>query len=613
MSFANELYKVYELAKDNPSLKSVKPLLPISHSTANAQIEITLNENGDFVTASAVTKENAETIIPVTEDSGARSSGITPMPFADKLIYIAGDYSRFTDGKKSDNTKYFQAYVQQLEKWVNSPYSNAAVKAVYTFACKKELISDLINCGVLKANDTSGKLDASCKIQNIAAQDCFVRWIIQSNARVIQTWKDEHLYKSFIDYYNSLDKTVQLCYATGENNKVTYKNPSKIRNSRDKAKLISANDESGFTYRGRFSSKEETFSIGYEYSQKMHNALKWLATNQGESIGSFTLIAWNSALGFVPQLINDPFFSDTQQDYDSVPLYLAKVKKQMLGGKTEYLAGSKVMIMGLDAATTGRLSISFYTELSQSEFSANFEKWHTDTSWLCYNTKTKETSERSCALPRIAKNAFGTEQGNFIDCDSKITSQTILRLLPCVLYGKKIPQDIVKALYNKASQPLAYSKAYNHKDVLQTACAVIRKAQTDSGNTLYCKGEIKMAYDPNCTDKSYLFGCLLAIADYIETLSHDRNDDRATNARRLWNIYASRPYQTWKMIEDKLVPYLIKNPALKTKYEKNVNEIMDKFSPQDFASAGKLTPMYLIGYHHYSSKLWNSNKTTEEE
>ena len=65
MSWANELYKVYELAVGTEAAGGENPLLPVSHSTANAQIEITIDENGDLVSASAVSKENAVTIIPV--------------------------------------------------------------------------------------------------------------------------------------------------------------------------------------------------------------------------------------------------------------------------------------------------------------------------------------------------------------------------------------------------------------------------------------------------------------------------------------------------------------------------------------------------------------------
>lgn len=48
----------------------------------------------------------------------------------------------------------------------------------------------------------------------------------------------------------------------------TNKHPSKIRNTADKAKLISGNDESGFTYRGRFANKQQAVAVGYFTSQK---------------------------------------------------------------------------------------------------------------------------------------------------------------------------------------------------------------------------------------------------------------------------------------------------------------------------------------------------------
>ena len=56
---------------------------------------------------------------------------------------------------------------------------------------------------------------------------------------------------------------------------LSFLQPKKIRNEGDGAKLISSNDEKNFTFRGRFSDKSQAFSIGYEDSQKAHNALKW--------------------------------------------------------------------------------------------------------------------------------------------------------------------------------------------------------------------------------------------------------------------------------------------------------------------------------------------------
>lgn len=74
-------------------------MLPVAHSTANAQIELTIDLDGNFKSARTVDKSEAVTVILATENSATRSSGICAMPYADKLIYIAGDYSNYVEGK----------------------------------------------------------------------------------------------------------------------------------------------------------------------------------------------------------------------------------------------------------------------------------------------------------------------------------------------------------------------------------------------------------------------------------------------------------------------------------------------------------------------------------
>ena len=61
------------------------------------------------------------------------------------------------------------------------------------------------------------------------------------------------------------------------------------------AKLISANDTSNFTFRGRFTDDSQAATVSYEASQKAHNALQWLAAEQGvrEVFGGRTFLCWN--------------------------------------------------------------------------------------------------------------------------------------------------------------------------------------------------------------------------------------------------------------------------------------------------------------------------------
>ena len=64
--------------------------------------------------------------------------------------------------------------------------------------------------------------------------------------------------------------------------------------------MISSNDDDGFTFRGRFRNKEEAFAIGYEDSQKVHNALKWIIRKQGVYYDGMYLVTWESNLQPLP-------------------------------------------------------------------------------------------------------------------------------------------------------------------------------------------------------------------------------------------------------------------------------------------------------------------------
>ncbi len=612
MSWADELYRVYENNCNGGEL------LPVSHSTANAQIEITIDENGAFDSAKAIDKSDAVTVIPVTENSGSRSSGISPMPFADKLIYIAGDYKDYAVGKRSDNSEYFKAYISQLEQWKDSKFTHPAVKAVYNYVEKDCIIKDLVSCGVLKCDESTGKLTEDYKIAGIAQADSFVRFRVNYSdlEHENRTWKDKSLYDSFLQFNTSIMGNEQLCYATGKILPTTYKHPSKIRNSGDKAKLISANDESGFTYRGKFSNKEEAFAISYEFSQKMHNALKWLITKQGFSIDSLSVAVWASAMQPVPKIMSDlsacymDEFPDDEFVADTESKHAELVEKMIFGYQKEYTHNSKVMIMGVDAATTGRLSVSMYSEMESSDFFNNIKSWHENTAWRRFDGKNNRSVFNDFSIYEIAGCAFGTEQGDRIECKKELLRETVVRLIPCVTEGRSFPVDIVRALCRKASNPLAYEKSYNHRIVLETACGMIRKYNSENG------GITTMSYDPNETDRSYLYGCLLAIADAAENSAYEKEDKgkRLTNAKRYWNSFSNHPCRTWKVIEERLLPYMNKLAgAKKVYYDRLKQDIMGKMSLETFNDDSPLEPAYLLGYSHFTAEIYKSTTNENEE
>lgn len=646
MGWANELYNVYDVALKLPKEEN-RTLLPVSHSTANAQIEVSIDENGNFTGGSVVfdnrkksgkddqttpfseNEEGPVTVIPVTEDSGARSSGITPHPLADKLIYTAGDYCDYCDGKKDDGDKY-QAYIKQLADWSNSEFSHPSVKAVYKYLSKGTLIEDLVKAGVLKTD--GGKKLTNDKIEKIEQKDCFVRFSVNGNSMERRTWLDKTLYGSFNKYLVSKQTDKGFCYATGEQTAITYKHPSKILNAGDKGKLFSANDETGFTYKGRFFGKEQVFAIGYEFSQKMHNSLKWLIESRGVYVGGMQIVAWNDTLSDVPnvcagsdELIEDDydcgFFggNDDKTDFEGGVVgseimfanYKNALKKAVFGEKSIPDYKQKIMVMILDEATTGRVSVSMYKELMQSDFYGYIEEWHEDTAWERFNPVKKRSFVGSYSLPTLADLAFGTEQNGIVKIPDNLKKETVVRLIPCVIEGRKLPKDILRNLVNRASRPLSYSSKGNWRKVLGAACGMIRKTKIEKGENC------TMALNENCNNRDYLYGRLLAVAEVAERSTYNNAEDRPTNAERYFEKFSNSPAATWAVISNRLSPYFDKmSPSAKKYYKTIIDEIMDKFASIDeFNDNTKLKPEYLLAYSCQRKKLYtkNYNKNNNEE
>ena len=104
-----------------------------------------------------------------------------------------------------------------------------------------------------------------------------LRFIVEDeDGHFHKLWMEADLIKSFSAYYEPMIEQKGLCYISGEHTSLSTKHPNKIRNVADKAKLISSNDTTNFTYLGLLTDSAQCAGIGYEASQKIHNALKWL-------------------------------------------------------------------------------------------------------------------------------------------------------------------------------------------------------------------------------------------------------------------------------------------------------------------------------------------------
>lgn len=120
-----------------------------------------------------------------------------------------------------------------------------------------------------------------------------------------------------------------------------------------------------------------------------------------------------------------------------------------------------------------------------------------------------------------------------------------------------------------------------------------------------------MALDQNSTNRSYLFGRLLAVAEMVESRAYGKDEGRETNALRLQKAFALRPLSGWRMLEEKLEPYYKRlDPGLRQYYRGLEQEIVGKLSAADGDLNKKLDDVYLLGYYH--QRAYRKEKPAEQ-
>lgn len=600
MSWMTKALETYEM---NSALAGVirdgaVPLVPVAHQMFKVQLEITINRDGEFKHAQEIANE--KTIIPVTESSGGRANGIAPHALNDSLGYIAGDFRQYSDNV---NEKKYDAYIKQLESWQQSAFTTMKVEAIYKYVKKKHVIADLVACGILKLDD-HGKLIKG-KIGGMEYEKVMVRFrVLDFNSDVEATWEDTEQMKLYAEYYCSMQEGKKdICYLTGREEVISMNHPKGVLASDFGAKLISTNDNTNFTFRGRFTDASQACVISYEASQKAHAALAWLSQMQGVSIGNKdkrTYICW-SPTGRKVEAFRNCYLQPEEDDVG--PKTLPEYKTNLLKafeGYTEALirADEKdkgIMIIGLDAATTGRLSVTYYNELQTSDFLDSMKKWQENYNW--YFPKKGGSGIKSISALQIVKCAYGTERTNLLEVDDRVLKQQMERLLPCLLQGADLPWDMVNSLVCRASEPMKYS-SWNRENILSTACGVIAGARRKA-----LKGENCMELDRTCTDRNYLFGRLLAVCERVEEVALYRKgaEDRVTNALKLQTVYVNHPAATWMILENQLNPYFKMLGRERTDYYKQIiSEIVDLMPEM---SNQTLNEQYLPGYYLQRAEL----------
>ncbi len=500
-------------------------LAPIAHTVTSAALEITLDADGNFCGAAAVDKKEPKILIPVTVRSAGRSgTTICAHPLCDQLCYLTPLFK-----------EKYEDYTTNLTKWEQSEYTHPKVTAVLDYIKKGVIIEDLVHSGLVRLKKDGKPED----------EKSLIRWRVLGTGSEDACWKDVNLMQNFIAYnqFVNREKTQNICMVTGEKTQIADQHPKGIVTFNGNAKLISSNDSNGFTYRGRFDSAWQAATIGYEASQKAHNALRWLLSEQGIVFGDRIFLCWNpqgrkicSAAGPF-RCLAKPVFKPTD--------YREALQKTLSGYQAQLPDQAGVVIAAFDAATSGRLALTYYNELTGSDFLQRLYLWDLHCCWPC-----DQFGIQSPELWRIVNCAFGTQQTEKkctrMVADKHLVGQQIQRLVSCRVDCVPMPADIMQALKEKASMPLAYEKNIR-ESILTTACAVIRKYRFDR-----FKEDWAMALEPQKKDIGYQYGRLLAVLEKAERDTYGNDSDREPNAIRLQSVFCQRPMYTAANIEKQL-------------------------------------------------------------
>ena len=557
------------------------PLLPVGHILKKADLEITIDKSGNFIDVKKIEKGQEQTIIPVTIASGGRTSGVMAHPLCDSLTYLI----------KDDNT-YYKSYSEQLQQWADF------CKHPKLFAIKKYV--------------EGGTIFQDLQSRNIGNElKQFVRWRVEGLGvdDVAECWRDAELFEEWTRYYlGNMDETKGICMITGEIEPLTENHPKNIIASAGNAKLISTNDFTNFTFRGRFVEGKDALSIGYQASQKAHAVLRYEAS-KGYNLGGRVFMCWNPQGKKTPKAWSPLEFTN---DKPLEPLdYGQEVKKSLTGFRNELQSLDHiedVVIASMDAATTGRLALTYYNELMASDFLDRIEYWYNTCCW-----RNGKFGIQSPSIYTIAKCAFGNERSEKgkLEVDDRLSRDTQQRLIKCIVEKAPIPSDIVRALYHKASKPESFNliKYHNYKTVLYVACAVIRKSLNDK------KEEWALELEKNKIERSYLFGRLLALFEKVERDTYDESEEREPNAIRLQSAFCDKPLYYANIIHNGLNPYFMRlKPKHRAFYKKSIGEILSMLGEFKESELNRpLRETYLLGYYLQRNELYKSKKNETNE
>ncbi|WP_304948969.1 type I-C CRISPR-associated protein Cas8c/Csd1 [Streptococcus sinensis] len=626
MDFFTSLLKAYEKAEEINLVDQQKGigepvLLPLYHTSLKSNgkniIAVKLDQDGSLYKAEIMDAENQTIIFPVTSNSVARSgSNPAPHPLVDKFSYYVPELSQ----------SQYDDFHKQLASWITYCEEGEVkdfLMKIQQFILQTDFLSSILqslygdNYQRKGLKITYSDSDGKKKTVDLSA------YFLEFSIVQFHGFKDESvtsykaLHQSFISFMTANQDNLRTCNISGRTEQITNKHRGLMGN----AKIISVSNK-GEAYKGRFKEREDVFSVGYETSEKIHLMIKYLLENNNSStwLGSSQyLINWfsddlanESQLDIVKPVFNE-LFEDDEDEKDSLVFIKPNEENKNIG--SSFIKGRKLFgndatyyVAILNKTSNGRIALKYFRQVQVSQLLKNLETWQENYSWEA-KTKSGNYKLRTPTFNEIINAAYGVDRERYLELDNdSFKSDQYQQLVTALIDGRSIPNSIVKKLEDNIKQRQKYSKHWYQ--VQQVSLAVLQKQ--------YGR-EFTPMLDHQETDRSYLFGRLLAIYELFEAQRYaldGSSQERITNAERYWNAYTGQPAKMMNHLENKIKPYeevlKLNRPGIWHKLEKERKEIIRLLTPL-YANKEFTQPLdYKFIFGYYAEKQFYYTKQTKE-
>lgn len=403
-------------------------------------------------------------------------------------------------------------------------------------------------------------------------------------------------------------------------------------------------------------------NISAVVTEKAHAALSWLLSRQGREEAGQAVVAWAISGKETPQptqeidkdepfdveeivesadleeeginpftMSDDEEFDDSFEEIDD-ELEYSEINKTTVNEKTsnglnhsnnlgqtfathlnntmqgyrqQLDAHDQISIITLDAATPGRMAVTYYHETMPDDYIDALACWYQQFSWYA-TYKDSETNEHKLTIkapiPKlIAQVAYGSRVSD------GLKKQVVSQVLPCIVEGeaRRFPWQLVDLCIKRACNPLALEH-WEWEQALGVACALYRGYHLRQSD--HKKRSYTVALQTDYNSRDYLYGRLLAVAEDIESLAlYIAGEKRNTTAQRYMQQFANRPFTTWRNIELALKPYENRLKSNRAGYLANMQDLLDqimsRFDLEDFSNDSALSGEFLLGYHSQKMQI----------